>query len=40
MLLDGFGDLPSDDLAKVMQAGFAVAELVGMSDAAGGAADV
>ena len=40
MLLGGFGDLPSDDLAKVMQAGFAVAELVGMSDAAGGAADV
>lgn len=33
-LLASFGDLPSDDLAKVMQAGFAVAALAGRSDVA------
>ncbi|NCC91701.1 MAG: DUF935 domain-containing protein [Opitutae bacterium] len=33
-LLAAFGDLPADDLAKVMQAGFAVAALAGRSDVA------
>lgn len=32
-LLASFGNLPADDLAKVMQAGFAVAALAGRSDA-------
>lgn len=31
-LLDAFGDLPAEDLAKVMQAGFAVAALAGRAD--------
>ena len=35
-LLASFGDLPSDDLVRVMSAGFAVAELAGMSDVADG----
>lgn len=35
-LLAAFGDLPQDDLIKVMQTGFAVAGLAGMSDVADG----
>lgn len=35
-LLTSFGDLPADDLVKVMSAGFAVAELIGMSDVSDG----
>ncbi|MEW6562749.1 MAG: DUF935 domain-containing protein [Pseudomonadota bacterium] len=35
-LLASFGDLPSDDLVKVMSAAFAVAELAGMSDVSDG----
>ena len=35
-LLASFGDLPVDDLVKVMSAGFAVAELTGMSDVSDG----
>ncbi len=35
-LLASFGDLPADDLVKVMSAGFAVAELTGMSDVSDG----
>lgn len=35
-LLASFGDLPTDDLVKVMSAGFAVAELTGMSDVSDG----
>jgi len=33
-LLESFGTLPADDLAKVMQAGFAVAALAGRNDVA------
>jgi phage gp29-like protein len=33
-LLESFSDLPSDELAKVMQAGFAVAALAGRNDVA------
>ena len=32
-LLEAFGELPTDDLARVMQAGFAVAELAGRFEA-------
>jgi phage gp29-like protein len=35
-LIGAFGDLPQDELVKVMQAGFAVAELAGMADVADG----
>jgi phage gp29-like protein len=35
-LLASFSDLPADDLVKVMSAGFAVAELTGMSDVSDG----
>ncbi len=35
-LLAAFGSLPQDDLVKVMQAGFAVAELAGVSDVGDG----
>jgi hypothetical protein len=35
-LLASFGDLDSDGLVKVMAAGFAVAELAGISDVSNG----
>lgn len=35
-LLASFGDLPSDDLVRVMAAGFAVAEMAGMADVGDG----
>ncbi|WP_157662644.1 DUF935 domain-containing protein [Sulfuriferula sp. AH1] len=35
-LIGAFGNLPQDELVKVMQAGFAVADLVGMADVADG----
>jgi hypothetical protein len=35
-LLASFADLPSDELVKVMAAGFAVAEMAGMADVGDG----
>ncbi len=31
-LIASFGDLPTDELVKVMATGFAVAEMAGMAD--------